>query len=300
MPPDSQPMQLLRKIGLPTVAWSLRRLHVPVAPDALVLEVGSGGNPYPRANVLLDAYESTRQRHFQPLIADRPTVLGLVEKMPFRDDAFDFVIASHVIEHSLDVHKFIAELQRVARAGYIEAPDAFFERLNPYRDHRLEITDRNGELVIRHKRAWRHDEELVELFEARVKSTPLWARQLRRNAFAFHLRFYWSRDTGGIRYRVIEDDGPKEDIGGGGEEVGTEGAPAPWLRKRIIESARRLLSQADRNDKIDLVSLLRCPDCGCDELKPVAGGIVCSKCARQYECSDKLARMMPAGGVGAG
>jgi len=106
-----------------------------VAPEALVLEVGSGGNPYARANVLLDAYEVTRQRHWVPLKTDRPTVLGFVEHLPFKDKAFDFVIASHVLEHSADPDRFLSELQRVGRGGYIEVPDAFMERIIPYRDH---------------------------------------------------------------------------------------------------------------------------------------------------------------------
>ncbi len=82
-----------------------------------MLEVGSGGNPYARADVLLDAYEETRERHWAPLIADRPLVLGFVEDLPFHDHAFDFMIASHVLEHSARPERFLAELQRVARAG---------------------------------------------------------------------------------------------------------------------------------------------------------------------------------------
>lgn len=61
--PESTPMAWLRKHGFESIAWALRRFHTPVAPSALVLEVGAGGNPYPRANVLLDAYEATRERH---------------------------------------------------------------------------------------------------------------------------------------------------------------------------------------------------------------------------------------------
>jgi len=165
---ESSTMRFLRRLGRDDLAWPLRRLHVPVSSDALVLEVGSGGNPFPRSNVLLDAYEATRERHYQPLVNDRPTVLGLMENMPFRDGAFDFVIACHVVEHSLDIEASLRELQRVARAGYIETPDAFFERINPYHEHRLELTVRNGALRIRHKRAWLHDPEVVELYEAQV------------------------------------------------------------------------------------------------------------------------------------
>ena len=66
--PHSRAMQLFLALGFKRIAWALRRLHCPVDKAALVLEVGSGGNPYARANVLLDAYEETRERHWAPLV----------------------------------------------------------------------------------------------------------------------------------------------------------------------------------------------------------------------------------------
>jgi len=63
------------------IMWSMRRILVGkmISSSALVLEVGSGGNPYPRSNVLLDAYKETRERHWEPLVSDRlklPPILG--------------------------------------------------------------------------------------------------------------------------------------------------------------------------------------------------------------------------------
>ena len=45
-------------------------------------------------------FEEARERHRVPLVTDCPTVLGFVENLPFRDNALDFVIAPHVLEHS--------------------------------------------------------------------------------------------------------------------------------------------------------------------------------------------------------
>src|SRR5690606_9416289 len=126
---DSKLMLFFSALGLDSFAWAARRFHTPVERDALVLEVGSGGNPYPRSNDLMDAYESTRETHWAPFFSDRPTVLGFVENLPYKDKAFDYVIASHVLEHSRDPEKFISELQRGAKAGYIEVPDAFLARV---------------------------------------------------------------------------------------------------------------------------------------------------------------------------
>jgi len=196
--PDSTSMRLFRAFGLGGIAWSLRRLHCPVDRDALVLDVGGGGNPYPRANILLDAYEETVERYYAPLTKDRPLILGYAERMPFRDKAFDFVIASHVLEHSRDPVAFLSELVRVGRAGYIETPDAFMERIVPFRFHRLEVTDLNGRLVITKKPSWRPRSDLVDLFERKLKGRAF-IRLTQHHPDPFYVRFYWQGD---IPYEV--------------------------------------------------------------------------------------------------
>ena len=47
----------------------------------------------------------------------------------FKDNQFDFVIASHVIEHVKDVNTFIKELSRVSSKGYIELPTILEDNL---------------------------------------------------------------------------------------------------------------------------------------------------------------------------
>lgn len=276
--PESTPMILLRKVGLDPLAWALRRFHTPVAPSALVLEVGAGGNPYPRANVLLDAYEATRERHWAPLTSDRPTVLGFVENLPFRDRAFDFVIAAHVLEHSVDPARFIAELQRVAKAGYIEVPDAFMERINPYMDHRLEITSRNNQLIIRKKESWQHDMEVIELYEDRVKPA-LTGDLIPRHPFDFHVRYYWENK---ISYLIVN---PHADAGWTAP-VSMRPAPAMTIAGRIRQITRdflrALLSQRQRNSSIDLLPLLRCTTCHATSLARNTNTIYCIECGSSF------------------
>jgi uncharacterized protein YbaR (Trm112 family) len=280
VPRESSAMRLLRALGLERVAWSLRRLHCPVTKDALVLEVGSGGKPYPRADVLLDAYENTRERNWAPLVADRPTVLGFVERLPFRDKAFDFVIASHVLEHSADPAQFIAELQRVAKAGYIEVPDAFFERINPLLDHHLEITQRDGRLLIRKKPAHVVDHDLVELYEDRAKGYV--TRELFvGHPFAFHVRYYW---RGKIDFVVVN---PEVDAAWFAQEPqGALSAAShePSVRHRVQSVVLNLFQTISRRRRrrIDLQELLRCPVCMNEELVTEPDRIRCCKCNRIY------------------
>ncbi len=282
----SRAMQIMRKLGFESIAWSLRRLHCPVDSRALVLEVGSGGNPYPRANVLLDAYEHTAHRHWVPLVSDRPTVLGFVENLPFKDRVFDFVIASHVLEHSTAPGRFLGELQRVAKAGYIEGPDAFFERINPYRDHRLEITLRDG-LVIRKKCGWQVDRDLVELYEHSAKR--LIAHQIfPRRPFEFHVRYYWQ---GSIDFTVLNPEetcdwaAPQSPVCESADEGQMQRA-----RRASVRLLRWMLSQNRRNRSVDLLSLLRCPSCLGENLF-LQGDLVCSDCSHRYLINNGIPQM---------
>lgn len=278
-------MRICLKLGWEQMAWSLRRLHCPVDANALVLEVGSGGNPYFRSNVLLDAHESTQQRHWVPLVVDRPTVLGAVERLPFRDKIFDFVIASHVFEHSTHPELFLQELQRVAKAGYIEVPDALMERLNPYRDHRLEITVRDEELIVRKKPAWRSDPELVDLYESRAKKW-ISGEAIPRHPFDFHVRYYWNER---INFSVIN---PEVDATWQAPSDLNSGTPRVGLRARInerlLKTVRSLFSQRRRNAKIDLANLLMCPECGGDNLDLGVERIVCNSCHQEYPLCNGL------------
>ena len=285
---ESSAMRLFKCLGMEKFAWALRRLYCPVSAEALVLEVGSGGNPYARANVLLDAYENTRERHWVPLKSDRPTVLGFVENLPFRDKAFDFVIASHVFEHSTDPVSFLRELQRVAKAGYIEVPDAFMERINPYRDHRLEITVRQEKLVIRRKPQWAVDKTLIELYSDRAKSY-IACHLIPSHPFAFHVRYYWNEH---IDFMVLNPEidvswQPPED------EFARPRDESSGVRKKILDLLRQLMSQRVRNRNIDLTPLLRCPTCHADNIERSEAGFCCQTCGAFYEMRREIAVLYP-------
>lgn len=45
----------------------------------------------------------------------RPRTLASVEEMPFSDEVFDTVVATEVIEHTDDPHKFVMEVYRVLK-----------------------------------------------------------------------------------------------------------------------------------------------------------------------------------------
>jgi uncharacterized protein YbaR (Trm112 family)/antitoxin component of MazEF toxin-antitoxin module len=286
---ESWAMRMARLLGMQKIAWSLRRLHCPVDAKALVLEIGAGGNPYFRSNVLVDAYESTGERHWVPLTMDRPTVLAFAEKLPFKDKEFDFVIASHVLEHSLDPIRFLDEMQRVSKAGYIEVPDAFMERINPYPDHRLEITVRNGKLVIRKKKAWQVDPELVEFYEDRVKQVVT-RHVIPSHPFDFHVRYYWADK---IDYEIVNPE--VEIFVSEAEQPNTRLIQTASIRSkvqaRLLKTIRNLFSQHARNSQIDLIKLLQCTNCHHGELAKGDETLVCLGCGKTYPIRNGIPDM---------
>jgi len=266
---------------LKRIKWSLRRVTLNIPADALVLEVGSGGNPYPRSNVLLDAYAEARERHWEALVHDRPTVLSFGENLPFKDKAFDYLIAAHVLEHTPYPEKFLAELQRVARAGFIETPDAFMERINPYKDHRLEVTVRDGELFIRKKADWIYDADLVELYEKRAKAI-ITLETIPRHAAEFHMRYFWKDE---IKFTVVNPEvdaswTPPAADSNAAQQLGIKAK----LRLVILGMIRRWFSQGGRNAKLDILPLMRCPKCHSEQLeRKSADYIVCKGCSTHFK-----------------
>ncbi len=285
MKQESYLMKFLRELGIDSLAWSLRRLHCPVKKNDLVLEIGSGGNPYPRANILCDAYLETMERHFDPLVHDRPTILAFTENLPFKDNVFDFVIASHVLEHSSNPDKFLAEIQRVGKAGYIETPSAFFERLCHYPMHRLEIENKNNELLIYKKTGQIEDKYLSRLF---LEVSAIFSEWVSSHPFNFHVRYYWNKDIGGIKYKILNP-GYKFDWN----------APLPQkelippkscknkIRTFIIFLLRDFLSQNKRNERLDLLDYLKCLKCGGKKLERGESDVHCVRCDYSYKIVDK-------------
>lgn len=287
---QSSAMKFFSALGLKRVSWSLRRLHCPVPASALVLDVGSGGNPYPRANVLLDAYEDTFERYHAGLVRDRPLVFGQAERMPFRDKAFDFIVASHVLEHTSDPGAFLEELVRVGRAGYIETPDAFFERINPFRFHRLEVTDHQGRLFIYKKSSWRPHAEWVDLYERKVKDAEF-IRFLKRHPTPFYTRYYW-QDS--IDFEIVN---PQVDAAWPFPPATAQDrkmAPRSF-RRRLVELLRYTMSQRSRNSTLDITGLLRCPTCFHPELLKGGSRLRCARCGTSYDMKGSVPLLYPGG-----
>ncbi len=88
-----------------------------------VLDIGSGGHPFPLATHLADFYEGKTTHRTEELQRDdRPFTICNLEKTQFADKEFDFVYCSHVLEHIDDPAQACEELMRIGKRGYIETP----------------------------------------------------------------------------------------------------------------------------------------------------------------------------------
>jgi len=115
-------------------------------PDWNILDIGCGYSANKYANIICDVEDLSK------VYKDKKFIRLIDQKLPFKDKEFDFVIASHVMEHVEDVDFFISELQRIAYKGYIELPtkledNLVFENKN---DHiwQIDFDDVKNKLII--------------------------------------------------------------------------------------------------------------------------------------------------------
>lgn len=131
-------------------------------PDsALVLDVGAWHKPFARADWVLDLmpYETRGGRpEGERFSAETWIQIDICarERWPFDDGEFDFAVCSHTLEDVRDPVWVCSELDRVAKAGYIEVPSRLEEQ----------TWGVNGEWV-----GWSHHHWLVDLADSRAEFT---------------------------------------------------------------------------------------------------------------------------------
>lgn len=114
-----------------------KRLSKKLPAEAIVLDVGGGALPFPRADWVIDAlaYEQRAslgrleagQERFGPNTWVQWEICAR-EPWPFEDDFFDYAVCSHLLEDVRDPLWVCAEINRVAKAGYVETPSRVLEQ----------------------------------------------------------------------------------------------------------------------------------------------------------------------------
>ena len=114
-----------------------------------ILDIGCGYNASKFAKVICDVQDLSN--HYQ----DKKFIRLTEKKLPFKDKEFDFVVASHVMEHVEDIDFFIKELERVSKKGYIELPTMLEDNLvfENKKDHlwHMDFDDVENKLLVSKK-----------------------------------------------------------------------------------------------------------------------------------------------------
>ena len=122
------------------------------------------------------------------MLDGRPFVVADAAALPFKDRSFDYVITSHVLEHVEDPLKVVAELQRVAHAGYIETPSELSERLFGWSFHKWMVHREGDVLVFRPPFS---DSVFGEYFHALHAGNRMFGEVLDTHADDFFVRYEW-------------------------------------------------------------------------------------------------------------
>lgn len=233
--------------------WSSRKLLLPIYGGGLNLDVGSGGNPHPMADVLLEKYVDDTHR-YHGIKVDRTTILADACKMPFANNAFNFVFAFHVLEHMHQPAEFLEELQRVGKRGYIETPNSIYERITPYSMHLLEIFHLNNKLYI-YKKSGPAGDDYIGCLRI-LENDKSWKHFFSSNPKYFHSCYSWEDE---INFEIINPDASTSwfvDPQTQSADMIAAKAPKMSFRSLLLK-----LVKSARNVKVDLNSILVCPEC---------------------------------------
>ena len=158
-------------------------------PNWKVLDIGCGYTAHDKATVICDIQDLSN------FYKDKKFVKLNENVLPFENKEFDFVIASHVIEHVKDVKFFIKELERVSTKGYIELPTILEDNLvfENKKDHlwHMEFDDIKSQLLVSKK--IQYIEPMITV--SSIKEFSKYFRQ------SLVLELYWENS---IEFNIVE------------------------------------------------------------------------------------------------
>jgi len=176
--------------------------------DGLVLDIGGWGNPFPRADYVIDIFPyetrgiATHGIGALPVTCTYPNPLPgerfqkktwcihdvcSEQPFPFPDKMFDVVVCSHILEDVRDPLRVCSEIIRVGRAGYIETPSRIGESILwngmvGAAHHRWLVEAVDKRLEFRMKHHFLHSSPKYYISTSFARKIPLEAR---------YMRFFW-------------------------------------------------------------------------------------------------------------
>ena len=180
-----------------------RKLSLKIRKDDIVLEIGPGGKPHFRSNVICDKFhKDNTERSEDPLKKGGAfLVLGDAENLPFKDKSFDYVIASHLLEHLYHPDYFFNEIIRVGKAGYIETPTIISEKIKSIKYHvnYVKADPHKNEIEVIRKIRWLFDEDIAKWWLS-IRDQTITGAMINYSDH-FFLKFFWKNS---FRYKITD------------------------------------------------------------------------------------------------
>jgi uncharacterized protein YbaR (Trm112 family)/SAM-dependent methyltransferase len=271
-----------------------------IGPNDLVLDVGSGHNPNPRSDVLCDRYIEDDTERGGSIRVDRPLIVADGHNLPFKDKAFDYVIASHIIEHMDDPARFCSELQRVSRRGFIASPTEIAEHTFYWSFHKWYVNKIGNKLVLHPK--VNVPNVFGDLFHYMYEYNPWFARFHRSVPDMFWMEYEWDdtiqieirdrsplnfTDPRALKKMVVPKESPVTSFKRTATTLADEFLPQS--AKNLVTKARRQKRTPAR--KVNLESILACPACTGD-VKMLRDAVKCERCGRVYPIEKGFPMML--------
>lgn len=271
-----------------------------IGPDDLVLDVGSGHNPNPRSDILCDRYIEDDTERGGSIKLDRPLVVADAHNLPFKDKVFDYVIASHIIEHMDDPARFCSELQRVSKRGFIASPTELAEHTFYWSFHKWYVNKIGNKLILHPK--VNVPNIFGDLFHYMYEYNPWFARFHRSLPDMFWMEYEWEdniqieirdksplnlTDPRALKKMVIPRESPITSLKRSAVTLGDTFVPK--VVKNLITRLRRQKKTQVRI--INLESILACPACGGD-IKRLRDAMKCERCGRVYPIEQGIPMML--------
>ena len=242
--------------------------HTPRPPaGAVVLEVGAGQDPDPSTALVIDKYvaDDFERPGERPMSFAKPVVVADGEQLPLRDGAFDYAIASHVLEHAQHPAEFAGELSRVASAGFVQVPSRAAELTFGWAYHPW-LIDRSAGGLVFHPRG-KAVAPIGEVFHQGYTDSAFFRAWWAANRSVWHHSMEWQGEL----------------------EVSVEGASeaaqtAGFDLERTVARLRRAKTDGVTTPLPEHVSaLLVCPACRSGFASPVRGATLgCTGCGASY------------------
>lgn len=246
----------------------------------IVLEIGPGYNPSVRSDILLEKFISdiSERRYVAYIPRDRKFVVGDACFLPFVNNAVDYIICKHVIEHLDDPALMLEEFKRVSKKGFISAPCASWESMSAGSYHKWFISCKKNTLILERKR--------------RRKDRSYYNKLSREHKSKREIKYEYGVAKS-LKYRIINKTSEESFIFAmidSNYDINSIlhhlNFPFAVRAKLMIKSLMHKLFFRS-STKFKITNLLACPICKCS-MKKIRYKMVCNRCGLEYVIKDNI------------